>query len=46
MHNNDSLEYGDNVVFRVTLPSRLRLLLNLGLIAIYCLVAMIIHLNA
>lgn len=45
MHDKDSLEYSDNVVFRVTLPSRARLLVNLSLVAGCCLAAIIVHLN-
>ena len=42
MHD-DRPEYSDSVLFRVTLPSRSRLIVNLGLFALYLSAAMLTH---
>ena len=42
MHN-DRLEYSDGVLFRVTMPSRPRLIVNLAVVALYQSAAALIH---
>ena len=40
---NDRLEYSDGVLFRVTMPSRSRLIVNLAVFALYLSAAALIH---